>query len=107
MMIYICSQLRGTPPYSKAKYNKNLRKAADYCRQVAAVGHTPIAPHLFFAEFIDDHDPDGRKRGMEMGIELLERCREVWVFGAEEGISEGMKREIELAGEKGIPIRYQ
>ena len=107
MIIYICSQMRGIPPYTKAKYNKNLRKAADYCRVVAAEGHTPVAPHLFFAGFINDHDPQGRADGMRMGMELLKKCDEVWVFGAEEGISDGMKAEIEWASENKMPVRYK
>ncbi len=107
MLIYICSQMRGLPPYTKAKYNKNLKKAADYCRTVAAEGHTPVAPHLFFTGFLDDQNPDGRAEGMRMGMEFMEKCEEVWVFGAEEGISEGMKAEIERAGENQMPVRYR
>ncbi len=107
MIIYICSQMRGLPPYTKDKYNKNLKKAAEYCRKVAADGYTPIAPHLFFAGFLDDQNLEERADGIRMGMELLEKCDEVWVFGAEEGISEGMKAEIERAREKTIPVRYR
>lgn len=41
---------------------------------------------------------------MEMGLKLVERCDELWAFGPT--ISDGMKREIEHARRKGIPIRY-
>lgn len=107
MIVYVCSQMRGIPPYTKAKYNKNLKKAAEYCAEVAEEGHTPIAPHLYFTSFVDDRCPEGREKGMRMGMELLEKSDEVWVFGSEEGISEGMKAEIECAGEKNIPVRYR
>lgn len=107
MIIYICSQMRGIPPYTKAKYNKNLKKAADYCREVAQEGHTPIAPHLYFSAFLDDQNPEGRANGMRMGMELLGKCDEIWVFGSEEGISEGMKAEIEWAMENQMPVRYR
>lgn len=105
--IYVCSPLRGTPPYTPAKYKKNLRKVTDYCRQVVEEGETPIAPHLFFSSFLDDHEPEERKAGMAAGIEMLEKCEEVWVFDSENGISEGMKTEIEHAGEIGIPVKYR
>ena len=39
-----------------------------------------------------------------MGLQLLDICSELWVFGIH--ISEGMKAEIEKAKLKGIPIRY-
>ena len=105
MLIYVCSQLRGTPPYTKTKYNRNLKRAADFCKEVTEKGHTPIAPHLYFTEFLDDQIPEDRTKGIAMGMEILEKCDEVWVFGSEEGVSEGMKAEIELAREKNKPVR--
>ena len=45
-----------------------------------------------------------RKSGMAMGLELLDRCDELWAFGPL--ISDGMKKEIEHARRKDIPIRY-
>lgn len=107
MLIYVCSQMRGIPPYTKAKYNKNLKKAAEYCRAVADEGHTPVAPHLYFSGFLDDQDRVDRATGIKMGMELLTICEEVWVFGSEEGISEGMKAEIEAATELNIPVWYR
>ena len=41
---------------------------------------------------------------MNIGLELLEICNEIWVFGE---ISEGMLREIELAGKLGKKILYK
>ena len=45
-------------------------------------------------------------RGVEMGNALLELCDEIWVF-ADNGTSEGMKAEIELANRIGKPIKYK
>ena len=39
-----------------------------------------------------------------MGLQLLELCDEVWVFGP--CISEGMKAEIELARKLGKPTLH-
>lgn len=106
MIIYVCSPLRGTPPYTATKYRKNLEAAAEYCRAVADEGHIPIAPHLYFEKFLDDQNPDDRKKGMDMGNDLLRICKEVWVF-SDNGISEGMTAEIKMADEMGKPIRYR
>ena len=39
-----------------------------------------------------------------MDIILLGKCQEVWVFGSE--ITEGMKREIEIAEKRKQVIKY-
>ena len=41
---------------------------------------------------------------MDIGLELLNICSELWVFGE---VSEGMLREIELAGKMGKKILYK
>ena len=106
MLIYVCSPLRGEPPYSIRKYNRNLKNAAEYSNTVRKEGHTPVTPHLYFSAFIDDHVSEERADGIRMGQELLRICDEVWVF-AENGTSEGMRTEIELASSIGKPVRYK
>lgn len=64
----------------------------------------PIAPHIYFTQFLDDDDPQERRLGLDMGLELLKLCSELWVFGNR--LSEGMKGEIENAKRLGIPIQY-
>lgn len=44
------------------------------------------------------------KPALFMGIVLLTKCEEIWVFGSY--ISSGMAAEIAKARKKGIPIRY-
>lgn len=58
------------------------------------LGNLPIAPHLYFTQFLGEDNKE-RDLGILMGLELMELCDEVWVFG--ETISEGMRREIEYA----------
>jgi len=41
---------------------------------------------------------------MKMGLDLMYRCAEIWVFGS--SISKGMQAEIEAAERLGIPIQY-
>lgn len=78
---------------------------ANLCSRLAyEKGYLPIAPHAIFTQFLDDGKAKERESAMEMGLQLLGLCNELWAFGP--CISEGMKREIEKARSAGIPIRY-
>jgi hypothetical protein len=90
--VYICSPLRGD-------YAKNTARAVEYCKQAAAEGILPIALHIYFPLFLDDRTPDGRSAGLTMGLELLDLCDEIWVFGKR--ISMGMAAEIDAARKLG------
>ena len=96
-IVYICSPLRGD-------LEGNIAKANFYSRFGYEQGCIPIAPHAIFTQFLNDGNPNERKSGMAMGLELLDRCDELWAFGPL--ISDGMKKEIEHARRKDIPIRY-
>lgn len=63
----------------------------------------PITPHLLFPQFLNDRDEFERNLGMKMGLVLMLKCREVWVFGSP---SAGMNTEIKRALLKGMPVRY-
>lgn len=82
---------------------RNILRAQGYCRKAVAEGHFPLAPHLYFPQFLEDDDPDGRSKGIAMGLSWLSYCNEMWVFGT---LSAGMKTEIAYAEKHGIPIRY-
>lgn len=102
MKIYVCSPLKENSHHTMWT---NQEKAKEYCRFVAIeTGNTPIAPHIYCTEFLKDDIPEERNLGMDMGLELLETCREVWVFG--DHISDGMAREIELAAAKQMPVKF-
>ena len=53
---------------------------------------------------MDDRDLEQRKDALFMDIILLGKCQEVWVFGSQ--ITEGMKREIEIAKKRKQVIKY-
>lgn len=95
-MVYIASAMRGD-------IENNLKKAAAYCRAAAESGAVPVAPHLYFSAYLDDRIPEDRVAGMAMGLHILRRCDELWVFGEP---TEGMKEEIKLAKELGLPALY-
>lgn len=95
--VFICSAFRGD-------VEENIRKAQEYCRWAAIeYGAVPIAPHLLFPQFLDDNDPVQREMGIEMGLELLAGCRQLFYFG---DITEGMAKEIARAHTLGIPVEH-
>ncbi len=96
-LIYVCSPLAGD-------MKKNIERASRYCRFVSSCNSIPIAPHLYFTRFLDDSISEERVQGIEMGLEILKACDAVWVFGNK--MSGGMRREIQLAKQKGIPMLF-
>ena len=92
---YVCSPFRGD-------VERNTARAREYCRQVYEAGYTPLAPHLYFTQFLNDDYPKERVAGMEMGTALLPLCRVLLVCGND--ITEGMKTEIGHAKRLGIEV---
>ena len=96
--IYVCSALRGD-------VEENIRQARCYCEYVVKeFGNIPVAPHIYFTQFLDDTVPEDRAFGTMAGLMLLSDCDELWYFG--DSVSQGMVREIIAAKEQGIPVRY-
>lgn len=94
--IFICSPFRGD-------IEANTAKAKFYAMVLAKSGSIPIAPHLYFPQFLDENSQNERMTGIEMGVELMNECDEVRVYGF--NITEGMKFELDHAREKKIPVR--
>ncbi len=95
--VFICSPVRGDT-------EGNARKAAANCRMACAEGYLPIAPHLLFPQFLNEGIEEERRLGIAMGMELLQICDEVWVFGE---ATEGMAAEIALATAQGKKIIFK
>ena len=93
--VYICSPNRDSPRI-------NVMRARQYCKFAVIRGRIPIAPHLYFPQFMSETNERGRV--MSMNLELLRLCGEVWVFG--EKITEGMETEIAHAKRLRKNIRY-
>jgi len=97
--IYICSPLRGN-------IEDNINKAKEHCKFVVTkMKAIPVCPHIYFTQFLDDNNELERQIGMDFGLRLLSECNKVIVFD-DDGISEGMKKEIELANRLNIPVGY-
>lgn len=97
--VYICSPCRGD-------YEQNIAKARYYCRTIMThyPDVIPLAPHIYFTQFLDDTVQNERSLGMEAGLELLDMCDEIWVYGIDNP-SEGMQAEIDYAMKNGITVR--
>lgn len=98
-LVFICSPLRGD-------YIENQKRAKGYCREAIMAGYIPIAPHVYFTQFLDDTVESERILGIDCGIALLDKCSEIWIY-TERGISDGMKTEIEHAKQKGIKLVWR
>ena len=63
-LVYICSPCRGD-------IEKNIEKAQYYCREAVELWDDviPIAPHVYFTQFLDDTKPEERTAGMDMGLD--------------------------------------
>ena len=84
-VVFVCSPFQGK--------KENIEKAKKYCRMLVDMGYIPIAPNIYFSQFMDDLNPVDRRKALEMNKKLLEFCDELWIFGEE--ITEGMREEIE------------
>lgn len=95
-IVYICA------PYS-GNTADNVRKTCVFCQTAVSRGYLPVAPHLYFPQFIDNHFGNEREVSISLGLRLMESCDELWVCGMT--ISEGMRRDIEKAKKIGMRIR--
>lgn len=96
-LVYICS------PYA-GDVKQNVNMARVYSRFAVKNTCIPLTPHLLYPQFMDDGSPAERELALFMGLVLLTKCEQVWVFGG--GISAGMAAEIVKAERKKIPVRY-
>lgn len=96
-LVYICSPFAGD-------VENNVNMARVYSRFAVRNACIPIAPHLLFPQFMDDSIPAERAIGISMGMVLLGKCEQLWVFGSR--VSQGMAAEIEKAEKKKMPVRY-
>ena len=96
-LTYICS------PYS-GNVRQNQALAREFCAFAIAAGYIPLAPHLFFPQFMDDTDPDERELAMAFNRVLLSKCAAMWVYTGR--VSRGMRAEIEWGRELELPIHY-
>lgn len=97
VLIFVSSPWHG--PFWKRWGNVFYARRA--CKYILTQGeYCPIAPHLLLPQFTRDEE---RAEGLLRN--LLLHCDEIWVF-QDRGISPGMRREIDWAVKKKIPLRF-
>ena len=87
MLIYVCSPEDET---------KNPAQTKFACYLISKHGHVPIAPRLYFPQFIHNNTESLRN-------ELLSICDQMWVIGS---ATDSMKDEMEMALQEHIPIEH-
>ena len=87
MFIYVCT------PEDKTKNPAQTKFA---CYLIAKHGHVPIAPRLYFPQFIQTN-------AGPLSEELLSICDEVWAIGS---TTDSMKAEVEQATREHIPVKH-
>lgn len=97
-IVYICS------PYAGSNKKQNIANAQRYCQFAVESGYLPIAPHLYFPQFMDNSNLRDYHTAIFMNNVLMSKCAEVWVFG--DIVSNGMAAEIRRAEEKKKPVRH-
>lgn len=103
--VYICSPFRpisADPVLAANELIDNLKLAKDACTFATLRGCEPIAPHLYYPQFLNDSDDYERALGMELGIKALCSCDELWIISPR--ISSGMSTEIKTAKRLGISV---
>ena len=93
--IYVCSPLRGDT-------EANIKRAKVYSRKIFESGFCPIAPPIYFPQFLQDDILQEREAGMQMGISLLSNCSAIVICGNE--LTNGMRLELEEALKHRLPV---
>lgn len=86
--IYICSKYRGN-------IDENIKYAQKICRKIILNGDIPIAPHLYFTQFLNDKIEKERNLAIDINLKIIDRCD--FLLICNKNVSDGMKKEIEYA----------
>lgn len=98
--VYIISRYKA---YNKKQQEFNLNVARHFCKKVTEEGKVPVAPHIYFTQFLDDNYPDDRKLGLKLGIDALRECQSFLMIVIDNAISEGMRNELTEVARLGLP----
>lgn len=87
--------------------NGNVLKVLSLCKKYHTAKILPFAPYIVSLQYLDDTKKEDRERGIQANIEFFNRkiIDELWVCG--DRVSDGMKKEIELAEKLKIPVVWK
>ena len=82
----------------------NVKKVIQICSEVHDKNIIPVAPYLVSLQYLNDEVHEDRRLGVDANLECFHRkyIDELWLYG--DRISSGMKEEVLLAQQLGIPI---
>ena len=84
----------------------NIERVKEICRKIhmESINIVPMATYIVPLLYLDDNKPKERRLGIESNKMLFKRggFDELWLCG--DRISAGMKEEVELCIEFGIPV---
>ncbi|MCD8013344.1 MAG: hypothetical protein LUG99_09240 [Lachnospiraceae bacterium] len=108
--IFICSKCRPDSENEegwKKEWAINMDRGLEASRFVSMLGFIPFCPHIYATQFLDEREEDEREMGIRIGQAWLKLCKELWIFGyaGTASISKGMRAEIHMAKNHGIPIK--
>ncbi len=97
-LVYIAHQIAGN-------VDENVKEVLRICRDVHTPEIVPLAPYLVAVQYLDDALERERKLGIAANLEHFRRklMDETWLCGPR--ISNGMKSEIQLSLQYGIPVK--
>ena len=88
---YICS------PY-KGETEMNVEYAKELTKEAIKRGYAPVTPHLYLTQCLDDNKTKERELWLDIALSLVEKCDTI-LIGTKYTISEGMRKEIQIAYE--------
>ena len=96
--VYIAHQLSGN-------VQENVQVVLRILKEVHNEQIVPVAPYLVSVQYLNDGLPEERLLGIASNKEFFVRkvVDELWLCGPK--ISEGMKQEIKLSMQHGIPVK--
>ena len=101
--IYICTPYRAG---TQEDIDKNVEAAREICARIIKEGNCPVAPHLYFPQFMNDDNELEREFGLQAGLEALRNCDEIYALIKDDYISEGLARELSYAANAlDIPVK--
>jgi hypothetical protein len=100
------SPLAGHGTEHAGKYTTNVRYARACLRDALGRGEAPIAFHLLYPQVLDDKLEPERAYGIGAGQAWIAQAQALVVY-RDRGISNGMKRSINIAEAIGKPIEYR
>ena len=95
-VVYLCAPLHGD-------VKANMEFARQRANEELAAGNIPICPHFLLPPSVKINQPKQVQAAKEMGIQMVESCQEVHVYG--DLWTDRMWEEIHHAEELGIPVR--